>query len=128
MQIEKLFRWALITTFFTNMAATLTFIPAFRVLREPGSLPEAGNPFYAWLLALWIFLFGQAYLWLAFSKTRQSLFVLMGALGKSSFAVLLATLAFFGEIPTCPAFSGLGDLLIAVIFFVWLVRTKGEAY
>ena len=126
MKIETWFRTALIATFFLNMAGTLVFLPPFRGLREFGGLPEAGNPLYAWTIALWIFFFGIGYLWLAFSKTRLSLFVLVGALGKSSFAILLAVLALIGELPIRAAFSGLADLFIAAIFFVWLLKTRTE--
>jgi hypothetical protein len=45
MNIEQLFKWSLITTFFMNMGATLTFLPPFRSLRELGGLPEAGIRF-----------------------------------------------------------------------------------
>ena len=126
MKIETWFRTALIATFFLNMAGTLVFLPPFRGLREFSGLPEAGNPLYAWTIALWIFFFGIGYLWLAFSKTRLSLFVLVGALGKSSFAILLAVLALIGELPIRAAFSGLADLFIAAIFFAWLLKTRTE--
>lgn len=63
-------------------------------VRALGGLPEAGNPFYPAILALWIFFFGVLYLLLLFSKTKEKFFVLVSALGKSSFAVLLAFLAF----------------------------------
>lgn len=126
MKIEKLFKISLIATFFMNMAGALTFIPSFRVLRELGGLPEAGNPFYSLIIALWIFFFGILYLLLAFSKTRERFFVAIGALGKSSFAILLAVLALTGNLPMKAAFSGAGDLIIAIIFFAWLYKTRFE--
>ena len=126
MKIETWFRISLVATFFLNMAGTLVFLPPFRGLREFGGLPEAENSLYAWTIAIWIFFFGIGYLWLAFSKTRQRLFVLTGALGKSSFAILLAVLAAIGELPTRAAFAGLADLFIAAIFFVWLLKTRTE--
>jgi len=94
MNIERLFKISLVTTFFMNMAGAVTFVPQIRFLREFGGLPEAGNSFYPVILAIWIFFFGVLYLRLAFSKTPERFFVLVGALGKSSFAVLLAVLAF----------------------------------
>jgi len=124
MKIEKLFKISLIATFFMNMAGTLTFFPSFYGLREFGGLPEAGNPFYSIILALWIFFFGILYLLLAFSKTQERFFVLIGALGKSSFAILLAVLAVVGQLPIRAAFVGLGDLIIAIIFFAWLYKTR----
>lgn len=109
-----------------NMAAALAFIPAFRGIREMESLPEAGNPFYAWTIAICLFFFGIAYLWLAFSETRQTLLILIGALGKVAFAILLIGLVLFGELPVRAALSGLSDLVIALIFFVWLGKTTGR--
>ncbi len=124
MQIEKLFKYSLITTFFMNLAGALTFIPSFHALREFGGLPEAGNHFYGWIIALWIFFFGILYLCLAFGKTQERFFVIIGALGKSSFAILLAILALIGELPIRAAFAGIPDLIIAVIFFAWLRKTQ----
>lgn len=124
MKIEIWFKAALIATFFLNMAGTLVFLPPFRALRNFGGLPEAENPLYALTIAIWIFFFGIGYLRLAFSTRRQSLFVLVGALGKSSFAILLAVFAALGELPARAALAGLPDLLIAAIFFAWLFKTR----
>ncbi len=107
-----------------NMAGALVFIPSFHGLREFGGLPEAGNSFYSIILALWIFFFGILYLLLAFSKTPERFFVLVGALGKSSFAILLAVLALTGQLPARAALAGAADLIIAFIFFAWLYKTR----
>lgn len=126
MNIEKLFRMTLIITFFMNMTGTIMFIPSFHLLREFGGLPEAGNPFYSWILALWIFFFGVMYLLLAFAKTPERFFVIVGALGKSSFAILLAALALTGDLPVRAAFAGLADLIIALVFFTWVYKSRLE--
>lgn len=127
MTIEKLFRWSLFATFFINMAGAVTFIPYFPYLREFGGLPEAGNPFYSWIIALWIFFFGIFYLRLAMSEKQERFFVFIGALGKSSFAILLPVLAISGELPVKAAFAGIIDLILASIFFVWLYKTRFKA-
>lgn len=124
MNTEKLFKVSLITTFFMNMAGAGMFLPQVRFLREFGGLPEAGNSFYPMILSLWIFFFGILYLRLAFATTRERFFVLVGALGKSSFAVLLAVLALTGELPARAALAGIPDLIIAIIFFAWLYKTR----
>lgn len=124
MQIQQCFKFALIATFFMNLAGALTFIPSVHFLREFGGLPEAGNPFYSIILALWIFFFGIFYLLLAFSKKQERFFVAIGALGKSSFAILLAILALTGELPIRAVFVGIPDLIIAIIFFAWLYKTR----
>jgi hypothetical protein len=79
------------------------------------------------ILAIWIFFFGIFYLRLAFSKTPERFFVFIGALGKTSFAILLMVLAFSGELPMKAAFAGVGDLLIAIIFFVWLYQIREKS-
>lgn len=124
MNIEKLFKLSLLTTFFMNMAGAVMFIPQLRFLREFGGLPEAGNSFYSIIIALWIFFFGVLYLLLYFSERKERFFVAIGALGKFSFAVLLAALAFTGELPLRAAFAGLPDLVIAAVFFAWLYKTR----
>lgn len=70
MKLEKLSKWSLMATFFINMAGSLVFVSVFGSLHETVSLPEVENFFYECLLALWIFFFGVAYLWLAFSRAR----------------------------------------------------------
>ena len=109
-----------------NMAGTLLFLTPFRTLREFGGLPEAGNSFYTLIIALWIFFFGIFYLRLAFAKTQERFFVFIGALGKSSFAFLLVILATIGELPIRAGFTGIGDLIIAIIFFLWLYQTQAS--
>ena len=68
MKLEKLIKWSLLATFFINMAASFVFVSVFGNLRETGGLAERGNSFYEWILALWVFFFGAAYLWLAFRE------------------------------------------------------------
>lgn len=126
MTIEKLFKISLIVTFFMNMAGALMFIPSFGALREFGGLPTAEHPFYSIILALWIFFFGIMYLLLAFSKTPERFFVIIAALGKSSFAILLMILAAAGQLPIRAAFAGLPDLVIAAIFCFWLSKTPSQ--
>lgn len=75
------------------------FIPSFGALREFGGLPAAEHPFYSMILALWIFFFGVMYLLLAYSKTPERFFVIIAALGKSSFAILLIVLTATGQLP-----------------------------
>lgn len=127
MKIEKLFRSALLATFLLNMMGAFAFIPSSRGLREFGGLPESGNSFYSWILASWIFLFGILYLRLAFTRSQERFFVIIGAFGKTSFALLLAVLAGSGELPPRAALAGLADFIIAIIFFVWLYQTRHVA-
>lgn len=110
-----------------NMAGAVMFLPPIRFLREVGGLPEAGNSFYSIILSLWIFFFGVLYLRLAFARTQERFFVIVGALGKSSFAVLLAVLTFTGELPARAILAGTPDLIIAIIFFAWLSKTRAKS-
>jgi hypothetical protein len=109
------------------MAGAVTFIPSFSIFRNLGGLPEAGNSFYSWIIAMWIFFFGIFYLRLAFSNKDERFFVFVGALGKSSFAILLAVSALSGDLPIKAAFSGIVDLVLAIIFFTWLYKTRNTS-
>jgi len=124
MKIEKLFKITLIASFFLNTAGAATFLPWFRDLRKTGGLPEAGNAFYGFVIALFIFLFGIGYLWQALSGTRERLFITIAALGKISFALLIMIFVLLGELPLEAVGSGVPDLVMGIIFAVWLAQTK----
>ncbi|MCD9187718.1 MAG: hypothetical protein LUM44_14960 [Pyrinomonadaceae bacterium] len=124
MKIEKFFKASLIVSFFLNTAGAAAFLPWFVELRKAGGLPEAGNAFYGWVVALFIFLFGIGYLWQALSATRERLFITIAALGKISFALLIMIFVLLGELPLKAIGSGIPDLVIGVIFAVWVSKTK----
>jgi hypothetical protein len=107
-----------------NTLGALTFIPSFTGLRAQGHLPNDAHPVYLWMIALWIFFFGVAYLYLGLTGKVEKVFVAVGAAGKLSFFGLLLGFALAGGLPIQAALSGIGDLIFGTIFTVWLWRTR----
>ena len=107
-----------------NTLGALTFIPAFTGLRAQGHLPNDAHPVYLWMIALWIFFFGIAYLYLGITGRVEKVFIAVGAAGKLSFFGLLLGFALAGDLPIQAATSGIADLVFGTIFTVWLWRTR----
>jgi hypothetical protein len=107
-----------------NTLGALTFIPAFTGLRTRGHLPNDAHPVYLWMIALWIFFFGAAYLYLGLTGRVEKVFVAVGAAGKLSFFGLLLGFTLAGDLPLQAATSGVADLVFGTIFTVWLWRTR----
>lgn len=124
MNVERLFRRALLATGLLNFFGALLIAPPSVALRALAGLPEAGHPLYAWILSLWILFFGIAYLRLSMSRARERYFVAIGAAGKASFSLLLAAYALAGDLPARAALAGSADLAFAAIFAYWLVATR----
>jgi hypothetical protein len=104
------------------MLGFLAFLPPIHYFRELAGLPETENLLYAWLVPVWIFIFGLAYLRLAFSSSTERLFVGVSAAGKATFAFLLIILALNEEVAWRAAFFGLIDLVLAGVFVVGLCK------
>jgi hypothetical protein len=103
-----------------NTLGAVTFIPAFSGLRAQGHLPNDAHPIYLWMIALWIFFFGVAYLYLGITGRVEKVFIAVGAAGKLSFFGLLLGFALAGDLPFQAASSGIADLVFGTIFTVWL--------
>ena len=72
------------------------------------------------MIALWIFFFGVAYLYLGITGRVERVFIAVGAAGKLSFFGLLLGFALAGDLPIQAATSGIADLVFGTIFTVWL--------
>lgn len=107
-----------------NTLGAITFIPAFTGLRAQGHLPNDAHPVYLWMIALWIFFFGVAYLYLGITGKVEKVFIAVGAAGKLSFFGLLLGFGLAGKLPMQAASSGIADLIFGTIFTVWLWRTR----
>jgi len=125
--VDRLFRRALLATGFMNLFGAVLIAPPAVALRALAGLPEAGHPLYAWILSLWILFFGVAYLRLSASTAGERYFVAIGAAGKASFSLLLAAYALAGDLPVRAALAGSADLAFAAIFAYWLVATRTRA-
>lgn len=124
MQKPPWFRRTLLATALMNVAGFVSFLPPFPAARVLAGLPEVSHPLYAWVVALWILLFGIAYGRLAFLDTQERLFVQIGAAGKCAFFCLLVGFTLRGELPSWAPLAGVGDLLFAGLFLLWLWQTR----
>jgi len=103
-----------------NTLGAITFIPAFTGLRVQGHLPNDAHPVYLWMIALWIFFFGVAYLYLGITGRVEKVFIAVGSAAKLSFFGLLLGFALAGDLPIQAATSGIADLVFGSVFTVWL--------
>src|SRR5262245_54975996 len=104
-----------------NASGALTFLPSLPQGRELIGLPDA-PPFYLWILASWIGLFGACYLWPGLTGIADRTFLAVAAGGKATFGGLLMALAMMGELPPLAFVGGSPDFILACVFVGWLVR------
>jgi hypothetical protein len=109
-----------------NVNGAVIFAPPMTALRPMLGLPEA-HPLYLWVFSIWILIFGAAYFWMGATGRPSRMFLAVGAAGKATFALLLIALSVTGELPPQAAGVGLPDLGLAMVFAVWLTRTRVEA-
>jgi len=124
--VERFFRRALLATGLMNFFGAVLLSPPAIGLRALAGLPEAGHPFYAWILSLWILCFGVAYLRLSVSTAEERFFVAIGAAGKATFSLLLVAFWLAGDLPGRAALAGSADLGFAAIFSFWLWTTRAQ--
>jgi hypothetical protein len=110
-----------------NLFGAVLIAPPSVGLRALAGLPEAGHPFYAWTLSLFILFFGVQYLRLSVSTAREAYFVAIGAAGKAAFSLLLTAFWLAGDLPARAALAGSADLIFAAIFVYWLRATRPRA-
>ena len=118
-------RKALWTTaaFNTGAAAMVAFpYTAGGVLGLPTPVPRV----YTTLLAVFIFLFGAMYAWLAASREIDRLFIAFAAVGKASVFVVFFAFWLAGNATLPVLAAATGDLAFAAIFVHWFV-SRGTA-
>lgn len=120
-------RITLIATGILNIPGAALFVPAFQSFRESNGLPSESHPLYLWIIASWIFLFGLCYLWLGITGRNERLFLVIGGAGKLAFVFLMFAFWQAGQIPLNAALGSLADLLFAILFGIWLWKTR-ETY
>jgi hypothetical protein len=116
-------RLLLLCCFPMNLGAALTFVPQLPQGRELLGLPEA-PPYYLWIFAAWIALFGVCYLWVGLTGVADRTFLAVAAGCKAVFAGMLMALAALGELPPAAFPAGLPDAILACVFVGWLVRFR----
>jgi hypothetical protein len=113
-------RNALFATAAMNMLAAVVFLPPAHALRALAGFPEADDPLYLTMVALFVLLFGLAYLGYALRGHADRLFIALAAVGKLSFVALLVAFWSAGAVPVQAPLSAAGDLVFGVLFFAWL--------
>jgi hypothetical protein len=113
-------RGALYATAAMNVLAAGAFLPAARPVRDLIGLPEYEHPLYATTVAMFILLFGLAYLWTAIEGRSARLFIALAAAGKFSFFAALTCFWWLGSLPMRAPVLGSADLFFSVLFTIWL--------
>jgi hypothetical protein len=122
MKIPRWLRIAMLTTAVMNLLGAISFLPAAGALRTMGGLPSEAHPLYLTTIAVFIFVFGAAYLWIGMTGKADRQFVAVVAAGKLCFFGVLVWYAVTGAIPAQAATSGVGDLIFGSLFLFWLLR------
>ena len=121
--LEKWMRWTLLATAVYNMFGVFLFMPIVSVGRRLIGLPGA-HPFYLWLVTIWIGSFGILYVWVAVTARSERAFVMIAAIGKFAFWSLMTIYWLRGEFPGVAPLVASGDLITALLFAVWLWKTR----
>lgn len=113
-------RTALYATAVMNVLAAASFLPAGAPVRALVGLPEDGHPLYVATVAMFIFLFGLAYLWTAMAGRADRVFIALAAGGKFSFFATLVCFWWIGSLPLRAPVLGSADLFFSILFAIWL--------
>ena len=116
-------RNALLATAAMNILAAVAFLPPAHGLRALAGFPEAEHPLYLIVVALFVLLFGLAYLGYALRGHADRLFIALAAAGKLAFFALLVAFWAAGALPVQAPLSATGDLVFSGLFFAWLYGT-----
>ena len=123
--LEKWMRWTLLATAVYNIFGVLLFIPLLSVGRRIIGLPSP-HPFYLWLITIWIASFGVLYVWLGVTGRSERAFLIIAAIGKFAFWSLMFIFWLAGDFPSVAPLVASGDLIFALLFARWLLKTRGE--
>ncbi len=125
MNLPPWMRVALWATTLLNLLGSIAFVPQFPMGREMMSLPAAGHPIYLWIIAEFIFIFGVAYAYCAWTSRAPRVFIGVAAAGKLSFFATMVGFWLAGEVPMKAALGASSDLLFGGLFLLWLAQTRG---
>ena len=113
-------RNALYATGVMNLIAGIAFLPPATGVRALMGLPAGNDPLYLTLVALFVALFGVGYFWTAMANRPERLFIVLGAIGKLGFFLLVVGFWLAGSLPAMALGAGAADLVFVVLFFQWL--------
>jgi hypothetical protein len=127
MNRDKLLRCALWISVPYNLGGAYLFAfpasAAGRLAQMPADVPSL----YRALLALFVVLFGATYAWLASSTAINRPLLALGAIGKAGAFASILILWLAGALPATGPITALGDLVLAGIFFWWLLGAAAHA-
>jgi hypothetical protein len=120
-------RRAMLATAAMNIGAAVGFLPGAQALRALTGFPDASPPLYACTVALFVLLFGIAYLCMGLSGRADRLLLAIAAAGKLSFFALLIAFWSAGDLPLRAPLLGAWDLVFGVLFVMWLLDPSAQA-
>ena len=121
--LSFIMRWLLLGCGPMNAAGAVVFAPPFPDARRAMGLAEP-HPFYLWLLSAWILAFGVAFFVQGLTRRGNRAVLLLAAWGKGTFAALLLGLVATGELLPFAVTAAVPDLILAVVFAVWVWRSR----
>ncbi len=121
MNRETVLRRALWIAALFNLLGALLFAFPASYFGQFAGLPAEVPGAYRAMTALFVLLFGGAYLWLAQQTVIDRPLVMFGAIGKASAFALIGILWLMGAVGGKGVVIASGDLVLAVLF-LWCLR------
>jgi hypothetical protein len=122
MILPRWMRRALLATAAMNVLGFALFLPSTDSLRQLAGLPQAEHPLYLATIAMFVLLFGLAYLWAAIAGRAERLFLTLAAFGKLSFVGIVVGFWLGGGLPLRAALVVSGDLVFGLLFLAFVLR------
>jgi hypothetical protein len=120
-------RRAFLATALMNLLASTLFLPPAAALRELAGVPPGEHAVYLVTLAMFVLLFGLAYLYAGLTGRADPLFVALTAGGKLSFFVILLTFWAAGMVSARAPLAAVGDLGFGLLFLTYLLSRRRPA-
>ena len=116
-------RYSLTFSVFLNAGGALVLSPLWPNEWLLAGTPHA-PPLHAWLLSSAVLGFGVAYGWMAWHNTVNHGILALACYGKLAFALTLFTQAAAGQVPWLVGITGTPDLILGLLFGVYLFRAR----
>jgi hypothetical protein len=119
-------RGALYATAIMNLAAGLLFLPGAGALRALAGFPAGEHAIYLATVALFVLLFGGAYLAAAVMGRADRLFITMAAIGKLGFVAVVTACWAAGALSGRAPLVAAADVVFGVLFLAWVLSADAE--
>jgi hypothetical protein len=114
-------RTLLFSVFYNLIGTILVLFPGS--IGKPFGVPSPAIFFYSGFCAVVIFIYAGVYLWLFRRPEIDRPVVAIAAIGKAGFFLTTVASWGMGEVPFIPVLFAIGDLIMAGIFFQWLLKS-----